>query len=170
MPAATSSKHLFSYSGDVFFRLLTTFFPFFYLDRTSTSRNEVSEMAFWNSGALAGQFQPLPLGIDLSSINNPGTLPEYLVEAVQRWKPSLPIRCALFGQGEMKIVGSFPINAGGFADLWIGEMNDGTVVAIKSYRCYSSSSCVPIYLVSHWCNRIVFRLPKTTCRGCMKKH
>ena len=90
----------------------------------------------------------LPPEIDLSPMNNPGTPPEHLVDAVRNLGPFLPAGCELLGQGDLKIIGSCPIDAGGFADIWVGERDDGTKVAIKSYRYYSSSSCLPIYLVS----------------------
>jgi len=78
---------------------------------------------------------------------NPSTPPEHLVDAVRDLKPILPIGCELLGQGDLKIMGSHPIDAGGIADVWAGKMNDGTTVAIKSHRCYSASSRLPIYLV-----------------------
>ena len=111
----------------------------------------------------------LPPEIDLSSLNNPGTPPEHLVDAVQNLGPFLPTGCELLGQGDLKIVGSSPVDAGGFADIWVGEMDDGTKVAIKSYRYYSSSSCLPTYLVSVERHRNVFFLLKVTCRGCSRK-
>jgi len=101
------------------------------------------------------QSQSLPPEIDLSPFTDPSTPPEHLVDAVRRLEPSLPIGCGLFGQGDLKIVGSRPIDAGGFADIWVGEMNDGTTVAIKSLRYYSSSSSLPICLVSGVCTVIV---------------
>ena len=86
--------------------------------------------------------------IDLSPMNNPGTSPENLIDAVRNLKPFLPSGYELLEQGDLKITGSYPIDAGGFADAWVGEMNDGTTVVIKSHRYYSSSSCLPVYLVS----------------------
>jgi len=94
------------------------------------------------------QYQSLPPEIDLSPMNNPGTPPETLIDAVRNLKPFLPSGYELLGQGDLKITSSYPIDAGGFADVWVGEMNDGTTVAIKSHRYYSSSSCLPVYLVS----------------------
>ena len=79
---------------------------------------------------------------------NYGTLPEELVDAVHHLKPFLPIGCEFLGQDDLKIVGPYPIDAGGLADVWAGEKTDGTRLAIKSHRCYSSSSHLPVYLVS----------------------
>ena len=90
----------------------------------------------------------LPLETDLSAMTNPSALPEHLVEAVLRLRSFLPIGCELLGQDDLKTVGTHPIDAGGFADVWIGERNDGTTIAIKSHRYHSSSSCLPVYLVS----------------------
>jgi len=98
----------------------------------------------------------LPPEINFSLANNTGTPPEHLVDAVRNLRPFLPIGCELLGEGDLKFVGSTPIDAGGFADVWVGERGDGTKAAIKSYRYYSSSSCLPTYLVSVECYRNVF--------------
>lgn len=110
----------------------------------------------------------LPPGIDLSPMDNPGT-PEHLVGAVHNLKPFLPSGCEIMGQGDLKIIGSCPIDAGGFADIWIGERDDGTKVAIKSQRYYSSSSCLCIYSVSVERYRNVFCLFKVIGRGYTRK-
>ena len=110
----------------------------------------------------------LPPEVDLSSITNSDTSPEHLVTAVRDLLPLLPIGCKLFGQGDLHIVGSYPINAGGLADVWVGKMNNGMAVAIKSYRHYSSSSCLPIYVVSVECCRVLHLL-KVTKSGCTRK-
>ena len=93
----------------------------------------------------------LPSDVDLSFMTNPGTPPDHLVDTVHNFGPFLPIECELLGHGDLKIVGLRPIDAGGFADVWIGERCDGTKVAIKSHRHYSSSSCLLVYLVSAKC-------------------
>jgi len=95
------------------------------------------------------QLGSLPQEIDFSTMANPSALPEDLVDAVCDLKPFLPMGCELLGQGDLTIVGTHPIDAGGFADVWVGKRNDGTVVAIKSHRQNSSSSRLPIYSVSH---------------------
>ncbi|KAF9646912.1 kinase-like protein [Thelephora ganbajun] len=79
-------------------------------------------------------------------MNDPGTPPEQLVDAVRNLSPFLLNGSEMLGQEDLKITGPHPINAGGFANVWVGERNDGTTVAIKSYRYYASSSCLPIYL------------------------
>jgi len=94
------------------------------------------------------QSQLLPPEIDLSPMNNLNTPPEHLVDAVRNLEPFLPTGCELLGQEDLKIISSYPIAAGGFADVWAGERNDGTAIAIKSYRRYSSSTCLLIYSVS----------------------
>lgn len=40
------------------------------------------------------------------------------------------------GQGDLKFVGSRPIDARGFADVWDGTRNGGNAVAVKSLRYY----------------------------------
>ena len=100
------------------------------------------------------------LEINLSSVMSPGALPEHLVDAVRRLKPFLPVGCEVLGQGDLKVIGSRPVDAGGFADIWVGERHDGTVVAIKSHRYHSTSSCRSIYLVSHWRHQAVVRFTR----------
>lgn len=95
------------------------------------------------------QLESPPSEIHLPPTTDPGTPPEHLIDAVSRLKPFLPTNSELLGQGDLDVIGSRPIDAGGFADVWVGERNDGTVVAIKSPRCHSSSSCLPAYSVSH---------------------
>ena len=109
-------------------------------------QNEGSEMQLCLAEEPV-QLESLPPCIDLSTIANPTAQPEDLVDAVHDLKPFLSAGCEFLGQGDLKIVGTCPIDAGGFADVWMGERNDGTVVAIKSHRHHSSSSCLPIYSV-----------------------
>lgn len=94
-----------------------------------------------------GRLQSLQQELDLSLMNDLTTSPERLVHAVQSLKPFLPTGCELLGQGDLNIMGSRPVDAGGFADVWVGERN-GVTVAIKSYRYYASSGRLHIYLVS----------------------
>ena len=81
-------------------------------------------------------------------MNNPGTPPEQLVATVRVLKPFLPAGCQVLGEGDITIFGPHPVSEGGFAEVWIGEMKDGTRVAIKSQRRHSSSGCLPAFLVS----------------------
>jgi hypothetical protein len=76
----------------------------------------------------------LPL-IDYFPTTDIGTL----VNMAGRLRPSLPGDCPWFGQEDLKVVGAHPIDAGGFADVWVGEMGDRKV-AIKSYRCHASAN------------------------------
>jgi len=147
------SKNLPLYARDTFSRLLLYIRLSFHSRQTSPSRSTQREWCSVPSCAVdtPDQSQSLPPEIDLSPFTDPGTPPEHLVDAVRRLEPSLPIGCELLGHGDLKIVGSHPIDAGRFADVWVGEMNDGTTVAIKSLRYYSSSSCLPICLVSVAC-------------------
>lgn len=50
-------------------------------------------------------------------------------------------------QGTLEFIGEHPIDAGGAADVWAGKIGDRTV-AIKAYRCYSSTDNVVTYVVS----------------------
>jgi hypothetical protein len=94
---------------------------------------------------------------------------EHLVDVVHNLKPFLPNGCEMLGQGDLKITGSHPIGAGGFADIWVGKRGNGTKVAIKSYRYYSSSNCLPIYSVGVEHDRNVLCPLKATGRGCTGK-
>lgn len=89
----------------------------------------------------------LPPGLDLSLINKTGASPERFVDAIRYLKPFLPPGYKLLEQGDLKVVGKFPVDADGFADLRIGEWN-GTLVMVKSFRCYTSSNGLLSYLVS----------------------
>jgi hypothetical protein len=70
-----------------------------------------------------------------------------LVNMAGRLRPSLPDDCLWLNQKDLKIIGECPIDAGGFADVWVGEMGDRKV-AIKSYRCNASADCAQIHGVS----------------------
>ena len=61
-----------------------------------------------------------------------------------RFWPFLLANCRQLEQEDMKVVGAHPIGAGGFADVWVGKMGDRKV-AVKSYRCYTSSGCMPTH-------------------------
>ena len=139
-----------SYARGIISRLLPCLRPLSHSHKTSPfrgTRHYWFSMPSCTVDAL-DQSLSLPREIDLSPMNSPNAPPEYLVDAVRNLGQLLPIECELFGQGDLKIVGSYPISAGGFADVWVGERDDGTMVAIKSYRYYSSLSCLPVYLVS----------------------
>lgn len=140
-------------SGDGFSRLVKYLRLHVPPQGTPTSggvRDERSSMIACTPGALALSLS-LPPEVDLSSMMNSGTLPECLVTAVWNLRPSLPIGCGLFGEDDLNIVGSYSIGVGGFTDVWMGKMKNGMTVVIKSYRYYSSSSCLPVYMVSMVC-------------------
>ena len=169
--AAMPFGRLCFYTRETFSRLLM------YLPPTSPPRETPSKIAqYERSGVVschlgvADQLQSLPPGIDSSAMINIGTRPECLVENVQRFRPFLPDRCGFFGPENLKIVGSYPFDAGGFADLWMGERNDGAIVAIKSLRCYSSLSCLPAYVVSDERSHNPFPLINIISRSCTRKH
>ena len=147
------SEHLVFPARDTFSHLLIHLRPLFRSHGTSPHGGAQHERCNVPSATVVSpdQSQSLPLEIDLPLMTDLSTLPEHLVDAVQNLKPFLPVGCDLLGQGDLKIVGSRPIDAGGFADIWLGKTNDGATVAIKSHRCYSSSSSLPMYLVSGGC-------------------
>ena len=79
-----------------------------------------------------------------------------LIDLAGRLRLSLPPSSRWFGPGDLRVIVTRLVDAGGFADLWVGEMV-GRKVAIKSYRCYLSGSCMPIYKVG---------LPQPLCALC----
>ena len=150
MSAVMPTKHLPLRAKDALPRLFIHLHLLFYPQGTHPSRSTQHDQCGMLSGTADGldHSLSLPPEIDLSPVNNTGTPPEHLVDAVRNLRPFLPTGCELLGEGDLKVVGSSPIDAGGFADVWVGERDDGTKVAIKLYRYYSSSSCLPTYLVS----------------------
>ena len=96
--------------------------------------------------------QQLPPGIDQSLSTDPGAVCEHLVDLVGHLRSLLPGSCEWLEQGSLEVVGEHPIDAGGVADIWVGNIGDRKV-AIKVYRCYSSSNYLPTYVVSgvHLC-------------------
>jgi len=74
-------------------------------------------------------------------------LPEHLFDLVLHLHPSLPTSCRWLEQGALEVVGEFPVDAGGIADIWAGMM-DNRKVAIKVYRFCSSSDWLPNCTVS----------------------
>jgi hypothetical protein len=113
--------------------------------------------------------QLLPPELDLSPMNNAGAPPENLVRGVRNFKPFLPDGCELLGKENLEITTTGPVDAGGIADILIGEKN-GTTVAIKSYRQYASSSPLTTYLVSYKYYPNMLCLPDVIGRGCLRRH
>lgn len=165
------SKHFPFHTRDAFSRLLMYLRPLFHPQGIPPSRHTQYEWCDTSSPTVDAldHSLSLPLEIDLSPLDSPGTPPEHLVDAVRNLGPFLPTGCELFEQGDLKVVGIRPIDAGGFADLWVGVRKDGTKVAIKSHRCYSSLSCLPTYLVSVDYYSNAFCLLKIPRRGCTRK-
>jgi hypothetical protein len=86
---------------------------------------------------------------EASTIDGPSTTDiDTLVNIAGRLRPSLPSNCPWFGQEDLKVVGVHPIDAGGSADVWAGEMGDRKV-AIKSYRCHASADYAQVYGASN---------------------
>ena len=88
------------------------------------------------------QFGPLEIDID------PDTLRVHSFDLVLRLQESLPADCKWLDEATIQVDGEFPKAAGGTANVWVGIMGVRKV-AIKSYRCYSSSDWLPNYVVSY---------------------
>ena len=78
---------------------------------------------------------------------DPGALCEHLVGLLNHLRPLLPGSCEWLERGALEFVGEHPIDAGGVADVRVGKLGDSKI-AIKVYRCYSSSNYLPSYAVS----------------------
>lgn len=127
---------------DLFYRLLTSLrLPF----HPKTSFKGADPPSRANSAL--DQSKPFPLEVDLSLPIDPGAICDHLVDLVHCLQPLLPSSCKWLEQGALEVVGEYPIDAGGVADVWVGKMGDRKV-AIKAYRCYSSSNYLSTYVVS----------------------
>ena len=85
--------------------------------------------------------------LDQSFLVDPDVVCDHLVDLVDHLRSLLPGSCEWLEQGALEIVGEHPVDAGGVADVWVAKMGDRKV-AIKNYRCYSSSNYLPTYVVS----------------------
>jgi hypothetical protein len=94
--------------------------------------------------------------------------PQHYTQMAQGLRSSLPSTCRWLGPEEVKIVGEYPIGAGGFADIWEGTL-DGHKVAVKLYRCYMSFNVTEVVAVR--CNHCLCRAQYLLfpCRGFITK-
>lgn len=81
--------------------------------------------------------------IDNSLATDLGTL----VNMADQLRRSLPADCLWLGRKDLKVIGTHPVDAGGFADVWAGEMTNRKIV-IKSYRCHASTDDAQTYSAS----------------------
>ena len=88
-----------------------------------------------------------PPEIDQLLPTDPGAFSEHPVDIVHHLQPLLPGSCEWLGRGALEVIGEHPVDAGGVADVWVARVGDRKV-AIKAYRCYSSSNYLPTYVVS----------------------
>ena len=72
---------------------------------------------------------------------------ELLVEFVLQLRPLLPDDCAWLGDRSIELVSDCPVDAGEFANILIGMM-ENRKLAIKHYRICSSSDYFPTYMVN----------------------
>ena len=100
------------------------------------------------STSLSALSESLSPGVDLSSMEDPGTQLGHLVGSVQNLRPRLPGSRELFGRHDLNRLEPNPIGGDGFAEVRVGERIDGTGIIIKSFRCDSSSSYLLTFLVS----------------------
>ena len=94
--------------------------------------------------------EPFPPEVDQPLSVDPGTVCEHLVDLVRPLQSLLPGSCEWLEQRALDVVGEYLVDAGRVADIWVGKMGNRKV-AIKAYRCYSSSNYLSIYAVSGTC-------------------
>lgn len=93
------------------------------------------------------QWGPSSSEADQSLPIDPSALCEHIADLVPHLPLLLPASCKWLEQGALEVGGEHPINAGGVVDVWVGMMGDRKV-AIKSYRCSSSSDHRLTHVVS----------------------
>jgi len=84
--------------------------------------------------------------LELSLPVDPDALRGHL-DLIHHLQELFPAGFQWLDQGVIEIVGDFPIDGGGAAEVWVGMMGKRKV-AVKSYRYYSASDCLPNYAVS----------------------
>ena len=120
-----------------FSRLLTSLRLLFHL-KTRLERADVSS----RTANAPDQLESLPI--------DPGTVCDHLVDLMRHLQSLLPGGCEWLERGALELVGEYPVDAGGVADVWVGRMSNRRV-AIKAHRCYSSSNYLSAYVVSGAC-------------------
>ena len=83
-----------------------------------------------------------PLDIEPSLVSGR----DELVSLAGQLQFSLSTSCPWFGQKDIKIIGTKPIDVGCFSEVWMGEMGDQSV-AIKSLRYWTSADSETVYKV-----------------------
>lgn len=126
------SKHSSFHPKVSLYRLLTSF-------RRITHPNASLEGADGPPRTTDVPDQSLPI--------DPDELCEHLVELVRQLRPLLPGSYEWLDEESLEMIGEYAIDAGGVADVWAGMIGNRKV-AVKAYRCYSSSDYLPTYMVS----------------------
>ena len=83
------------------------------------------------------------------------SLSQHYMQMAHALQPFMPSTCRFLNPGDVKLVGTHPMAAGGFADIWEATY-EGRRVAFKSYRCYTSSDVAPVAEVHY--NRSICRV------------
>ncbi|KAF9646916.1 kinase-like protein [Thelephora ganbajun] len=101
-------------------------------------------LLFHSKGPVEGTYVPLLAAdgpnqlespeLDLLPVD-PEALREHHLDLVLHLQESLSTNCEWLEQEALEIVGGHPVDAGGFANVWVGIMGDRKV-AIKSYRSH----------------------------------
>ena len=143
-PVALSDSKRFSLRPrDPFSRLLTSLHLISHLKASPGGVD--APLSTTNGPNQSGSFPPEQ--VYRSFHIGPGAACEHLVDPIRHLQLLLPDSCELLEFGTLEVVGGHPIDAGSVADVLVGKMGDRKV-AIKVYRCYSSSSCSATCMVS----------------------
>ena len=117
--------------------------------RSPVSHHFISPRHIFHSNALLNAPSHVTGTPGQSHPTDPGAIRQHLVELASRLRPLLSASCGTswLEQGSIEVIGEHPIDAGGVADILAGKMGNRKV-AIKVYRCNSSSNCSMTFTVS----------------------
>lgn len=79
------------------------------------------------------------------------SLTQHYSQLAQVLRLFMPSICHFFNPEVVKPIGTRPVAAGGFADIW-EAIYDGRKVVLKSYRCYTS--CDVAWVVEVRCHSL----------------
>ena len=130
---------------------VTTFFLCHLLRRPHTKKSKAQEEEVPVTRSTGAPAFASPPGL-----TSPAKVTESRCELAQRLRPLLPQTCNWPPSDNIQVVDTIPFSSGSFAEVWKGSVQ-GQIVAIKSFRCYSSPGSDPpeVGIVSfHRCARL----------------
>ena len=76
------------------------------------------------------------------------SLSQHYAQIAQALQSFMPSACRFLSSGDVKPIGSHPMAAGGFTDIWEAT-HGGRKVVLKSYRCYVAFDLVQVVEVHY---------------------